>query len=286
MTDILKSSHFSFLIIFLLFYNPVPSLTYSISPFNPPGSMNRLMTQHVTVQCDFSRGNSGEVCTATNLNITSRNVTVIRISTDYNYGITNGQVTNFIVSRQNFIFIPEGLSNFFRNLETWTIFESKLRALRFTDFIGFSRLQRIFIQGNHIQSIDEDTFKSLPLLEVLDLSSNRITSIPFKAFSTAAELKIFTLSNNLIRIFDILPFPVNSRLEELRLNGNQLVRINLAAIMNTRRLKTLDLHDNFCINLAYPMDIRNVVQLYTEIVTYCNNDKGVLEDGSTMSYSY
>lgn len=234
--------------------------------------MNRLLTQHVTLQCDFSITENGHICTARDLNITSGTVTFIRVATEYNYGVRNERVMNLVISRQNFHFIPDGLSKFFKNLEIFTIFKSNLNALRFTDFIGLSELRKIFIVGNAIEAIDEMTFHPVPHLQVLDLTDNQITSIPFKAFADAKELKILTLSSNLIRIFDIFPFPAANELEQLRLSRNRLVRMNLASIMNVRELKVLELDENYCINMSYPFDTRNLRDFYTEIVTFCNDD--------------
>ncbi|CAH1733879.1 unnamed protein product [Chironomus riparius] len=267
-----------FNIIVLLFYHVIPSSCYSINPLAPPNNTNRLMTQHITLNCDFSPSQDGHICTARNLNITSRNITIIRVSGEYFNGVGNGNVMNLIVTQQNLRYIPEGISNFFKNLEILTISRSNLMALRFTDFLGLQKLRKIFIVGNHISSIDDQTFKSIPNLEVLDLSSNKIKSIPFEAFSLARHLKILTLSNNLIRIFDILPFPVSSELRELRLNGNQLVRINVASIQHTKMLEFMDLSENLCIDLRYPDDFGDIVGMYTHIVKYCNDDTGV--DGS------
>lgn len=234
--------------------------------------MNRLLTQHVTLQCDFSITDFGHICTARNLNITSTNVTFIRVSTEYNYGVRNERVINLIISRQNLNYIPEGLSNFFKNLERLTIYKSNLLTLRFTDFIGLEHLEQIFIIGNSIQFIDERTFQSVPHLRILDLSDNKITAIPFQTFASSVELNILTLSRNMIRIFDIEPFPVGSGLRELRINRNRLERMNLASVMFARGLKVLDLEDNLCINLSYPFRKASLRQLWTEIVENCNED--------------
>lgn len=263
------------MIICLLFYHVSLSSCYSINPLAPPNNTNRLMTQHITLNCDFSPSQEGHICTARSFNITSRNITVIRVSGDYFNGVDNGNVMNLIIYKQNCQFIPEGISNFFKNLEILTISRSNLMALRFTDFLGLQNLRKIFIVGNQISSIDGQTFKSIPNLEVLDLSSNKIKSIPFEAFSLAQNLKILTLSNNLIRIFDILPFPVHSQLTELRLNGNQLMRINVASIQHTKLLEFMDLNENLCINLRYPDDVSDFVGLFTKIVKFCNDDTRV-----------
>jgi Leucine-rich repeat (LRR) protein len=251
--------------------------------FFPP---NRLMTSHITLECDFKYGSLGYTCTSVNLNIISPNVTIMRVTGEHHLNTRNTEVRSFIVSRQNLKYIPENIAMFFRNLQSLTVYRSNLEHLRFTDFMGLYNLQKLIIQGNNLQFIDEDVFKVIPRLELLDLSDNHIAAIPFTLFSLSQSLRFLTLSNNLIRIFDILPFPVNCQLEELRLDGNQLVRINLATFMNAARVRQIDLHGNICINRSYPDDAGSVQALFTEIVHFCNTgvENGWIAEGRRVRF--
>ncbi|KAG5666914.1 hypothetical protein PVAND_014921 [Polypedilum vanderplanki] len=244
------------------------------SAFFPPNRnnnhINRLMTTHITLECDFTYTSLGYSCNSHNLNIVSPNVTILRVTGEHHINTRNIEVSALSISNQNIRYIPENLAMFFRNLESLTIYRSNLEHLRFVDFNGLFRLRKLFIQGNNLQYIEENVFKAIPNLEILDLSANHITVIPFSMFSLAKSLRFLTLSNNLIKIFDIFPFPVNCQLEELRLDGNQLVRINLASFMNVLHVRRIDLHGNVCINRSFPNDARSLIALFTEIVHFCN----------------
>ena len=77
-------------------------------------------------------------------------------------------------------------------------------------FAGLVHLQKLDLQGNKIQNIENGAFRNLPKLEVLDLSRNSLKTIGKETFAGLVSLHRLKLADNNIQTLD------EGSLDELR----------------------------------------------------------------------
>ena len=77
-----------------------------------------------------------------------------------------------------------------------------LTEIQADNFAGLVHLQKLDLQGNRIQSIENGSFRTLPKLEVLDLSRNSLKKIRRETLAGLASLQRLKLSDNSIRTIE------------------------------------------------------------------------------------
>lgn len=67
-------------------------------------------------------------------------------------------------------YLPENISERFPNLVVMDAVYSSINSISKANFVNLTSLQRLYLRGNRIQRIDDDTFSGLISLTVLELS--------------------------------------------------------------------------------------------------------------------
>ena len=99
--------------------------------------------------------------------------------------------------------------------------------------------------------IDPGVFDDVPQLEPLNLSSNHIETLPEMIFAQLVQLKTLDLSDNHLQSFVSELLPLNNVIEEFHIKNNEIKKTDLANLRNLKKVKIIDLTDNYCIDLKY-----------------------------------
>lgn len=99
------------------------------------------------------------------------------------------------------------------------------------------------IQENRLEGIDGQLFLKLRSLQILDLSHNRISDLPTEVFQSIYHVRVMKVSNNKLRHLPNLQ--EQTELSELDVSKNEIHSISHDDLRQLRRLKTLQLSENF-----------------------------------------
>lgn len=112
-----------------------------------------------------------------------------------------------------------------------------------------TKLERLSLHSNEIETIDDSTFSSLKSLKVLFLYENKLTVISRNTFSGLAELQKLYLSENAIHTIENGAFTDLKKLKELRLNQNKLRVLSDHIFDGPTALKSLTIASNQIANI-------------------------------------
>ncbi|XP_043934510.1 leucine-rich repeat and transmembrane domain-containing protein 1 [Protopterus annectens] len=82
--------------------------------------------------------------------------------------------------------------------------------------------QVLYLQGNHIQGLNQSVFADLALLEQLDLSNNNISGLHTRSFEGLINLQVLNLTSNYIQHIDEKLFGSVQHLSKLDLSANSI----------------------------------------------------------------
>lgn len=155
------------------------------------------------VECDFKliqwEGKLVEKCEVLSLhfsalvegdfNLDSANGTHIE-------GFTDDDVTTFIIKFASLEKIPQGVTNFFKNLLELEISNSGLKSVDGEEFRDFKNLSSLNLSGNLLTKLSSGLFIFTPNLEYIDFSFNRLKYIDADIFDDLPLLnRAFFMSN-------------------------------------------------------------------------------------------
>lgn len=111
---------------------------------------------------------------------------------------------------------------------------------------GLRRLQKLYFQGNGLNSIADRALEGLISLTTIRFSDNQLTSLPPELFSDTKELKEIYLNNNTITVLAPGLFSDLTQLLVLDLSFNELTSdwINTSTFSGLKRLVYLDFSHN------------------------------------------
>ncbi|XP_013192163.1 toll-like receptor Tollo [Amyelois transitella] len=111
---------------------------------------------------------------------------------------------------------------------------------------GLRRLQKLYLQGNGLNSIADRALEGLISLTTVRFSDNQLTSLPPELFSDTKELKEIYLNNNTITVLAPGLFSDLVQLLVLDLSWNELTSdwINTSTFSGLKRLVYLDFSHN------------------------------------------
>ncbi|NXA50671.1 VASN protein, partial [Nothocercus julius] len=118
----------------------------------------------------------------------------------------------------------------------------------------------LYVFENGITALSEDSFASLPALQLLDLSQNKITTIQKNVFQPLTELVNLDLSSNQLQEITNETFHGLRLLERLYLQRNRIQRIHAAAFDTLENLLELKLQNNH-LWVVPPLDLPNLLLL-------------------------
>lgn len=111
-------------------------------------------------------------------------------------GRSDDDVEYLYIRNQNLPFIPEGIANFFRNLDSLAISETSLMSISANDLRPFPRLLFIYLYGQQLTSIDGDLFTYTPHLQQVHFNFNLIQHIGHDLVTGLNNLTILYLQGN------------------------------------------------------------------------------------------
>ncbi|XP_026319097.1 toll-like receptor Tollo isoform X2 [Hyposmocoma kahamanoa] len=111
---------------------------------------------------------------------------------------------------------------------------------------GLKRLQKLYLQGNGLNSVADRALEGLISLTTIRFSDNQLTSLPPELFSDTKELKEIYLNNNTITVLAPGLFSDLVQLLVLDLSHNELTSdwINTSTFSGLKRLVFLDFSHN------------------------------------------
>ncbi|KAM8798676.1 vasorin [Eudromia elegans] len=118
----------------------------------------------------------------------------------------------------------------------------------------------LYVFENGISTLSEESFVSLPALQLLDLSQNKITSIQKNVFQPLTELVNLDLSSNQLHEITNETFHGLRLLERLYLQRNRIQHIHAAAFDTLENLLELKLQNNQ-LWVVPPLDLPNLLLL-------------------------
>ncbi|XP_056422395.1 nephrocan-like [Hyla sarda] len=121
------------------------------------------------------------------------------------------------------------------------ISHSKIRHLQFSDFSDMPGLQELVLFSSGIETIENNTFKALNNLKLLEVWNNKLTSVPR---SLHPKLEVLKLGDNSIRSLHHKDFEGLTRLQVLEVQKNLLSTLSFEVFSSLTNLQTLVLEGN------------------------------------------
>lgn len=224
------------------------------------------------VECEISYGNDGNVACRLPPSASIDNGNSIRLRKLPEHL----KVKQFIIEpNENVASLPENLSEVFPQLEEISITQTKLAHVDSRALKGLRHLKRLNLSQNKIESLSAEAFNELESLSMLNLSGNFISNITGSSFDYLTSMQKLCLTNNSISMLDENLFAKLRHLNVLKLDGNllsvigakifrnnpELIEIDLSrnalveiepdAFMQLRRVKTINLRWNKCIDGSF-----------------------------------
>ncbi|XP_077137808.1 nephrocan-like [Ranitomeya variabilis] len=141
------------------------------------------------------------------------------------------------------------------------ISHSKIKHLQFSDFREMQGLQELVLFSSGIETIENDTFRALNNLKVLEVWNNKLTSIPR---SFPSKLEALKLGDNLIQSLNHQDFEGLTRLRVLEIQNNLLSTLTFEVFSALSNLQTLILEGNSIHSVAGVARLPNLKYLNME----------------------
>ena len=135
------------------------------------------------LQCTFTTlGNIFEHtnltgCLVSGVNIQSRDQVVTSVNGEDLKSFTGFGYKSLEIRLQPVHFIPQGLGEFFPDLEGLAIGYSQTKEVTKNDFAQFPKLKQLFLYNTNIQSLPADLFETNPDLLYILLNDNKLTHV-------------------------------------------------------------------------------------------------------------
>lgn len=112
-------------------------------------------------------------------------------------GRSNDDVGFLLILDQNVPFVPEGIAEFFKNLDVLVIDSSSLMTISANDLRPFPGLLYLQLYDNQLASLDGDLFTHTPQLQAVFFSQNRIEHIGHDLVTNLNNLTTLFFTNNI-----------------------------------------------------------------------------------------
>lgn len=193
-------------------------------------------------------------CEVTDLKVLQPNFRVVSVRSSDKTPMKLETIEELSISKQQVLFLPLNLSDFFPNLSKLSIVDSELMmSIDEKAFRGFDRLTELNLSNNKLVEIRAESFLELSALTKLDLSHNRIETVDASAFESLINLEELLLNNNLLTRLGGKMFARNKKLKALVVNDNKISQIASNFFdFCCGQLHVLDLTNNVCIDAKFP----------------------------------
>lgn len=112
-------------------------------------------------------------------------------------GFTDNHVKTLIIKNFKLEKIPQGFTNFFKNLEELQISNADLKSIKSEDLIEYKNLTTLSLRGNLLTILPSGLFGNTKNLEFIDFSFNRLKYIDTDIFDDVPNLRQAFFMNNI-----------------------------------------------------------------------------------------
>lgn len=138
------------------------------------------------------------------------------------------------------------------NLTTLLLVDNLLTVITTHQFICTPLLEELFLNNNHIQTLEPGAFSGLQGLKVLKLYSNRITMLATNDFQSLRSLQVLLLDGNAIKTIEHGTFRNQNELHELTLGQLDIIynlHLHLMFYGYPKKLQRLSIDAGFGTNI-------------------------------------
>lgn len=135
-------------------------------------------------------------CDAKILQYGRNNESLTEIISDHIKSATNNDVKLINIEKQTYNQIPDGIINFFPNLEGFMMQDSNLKNISSADLRPYRRLKYLSLVGNDIQFLENDLFIHTPRIVYINLAWNLLKNIGTDIFESLTFLKSISFFRN------------------------------------------------------------------------------------------
>ncbi|XP_020657820.3 nephrocan [Pogona vitticeps] len=121
------------------------------------------------------------------------------------------------------------------------ISHSKIKMLQVTDVLGMSYLEEFVLTCSGTESVENNTFKALGALRILELWKNKLRHVPS---SLPPSLEVLKLGDNLISILHESDFEGLKNLRVLDIQSNLILTLSFITLSSLSSLQSLTLDGN------------------------------------------
>lgn len=181
------------------------------------------------------------------------------------HGLKNLQQLN--VTRNNLTLKGNEFSSL-TSLEVLNLKLNEISEVPVEQFQFLGSLKEIYLDENHLSTMDKRTFENNINLAIISLSANDIDKLHFKTFLFLTSLRELDLSSNRLTSLQAKLFEKNKKLERLDLFNNNLQFIESTIFQSLTSLAKADFEGNPCVNgWINPSDIQKLNQTVIENCT-------------------
>ncbi len=185
----------------------------------------------------------------------------------------------------------ESFSNVIKQLYYIKVVHSKIETIENATFLGFYRIQRIWITHSLLDTIEPGSFPELGTLTRLYLNNNRLQSLGRGIFNDMVKLTILYVNDNILLNLEPNTFLGLASLTDLHLQNNRIVEIKYGIFNMFKglfKLSTLKLSNNRIekIEAGSFTDLRKLLYLHLDNNKLATIDINAFEGLVYLYYLY
>jgi Leucine-rich repeat (LRR) protein len=147
---------------------------------------------------------------------------------NYNETVLISNLKYLDLSYNNLAALPFGyIENVrFIHLESFDATFNLIRLIKFNDFYQFNNLIYLYLYGNKIERIENDSFSTLISLKYLDMSMNHLVEIPDTLFKFTNRIEILKINSNYLKEIPRESLKYLTSVKYLYLNDNEFKKVS------------------------------------------------------------
>lgn len=119
-------------------------------------------------------------------------------------------------------YLPVDIYETFPNLAVFRGDRCAIKSVSYQNFRGLNNLSQLSLNGNDLETLEENIFDDLTSLSFLYLDSNKISSLAPKLFSKNSNLDFLHMNHNLLTKLHADSFHNNEKLALLHISDNKI----------------------------------------------------------------
>lgn len=232
-------------------------------------ALSSVFGQDLTLECSFADNWDGYTCVLANIEVLDPDQNVV-FTGEHLEDRTDDDVHIVRVTNSNTPFVIPQIFSTFSNVKILNIFTSHLEAINLPES---AFLDEIYIQGNNISVIENETFSGQTNLTYLNLRNNTIEEIEEDAFVGLEALESLVLIANNIQTLARRTLHPLTNVRYVDFERNNLTRIDEEIFSRNTLVSTLYLEYNQISEIT-PRFIQN----FSDSLTYINLSGNVCVD--------